>query len=205
MPEGDTKLYMQIQPLVKREILRLNRTASNLSQYRTSNIPAHRHDTINSNPVYYTDLSGVQAFLVSNTVTLSSTQILALHTTPIVLITTPGPKSFVFVEGVAGRLTYSGTAYTGTNNLEFRYTSGSGLKVCADMPAGPFLNATASAYSYSPWWVDFSRNVDSNFTPVGGDTGNNGQVVVSVPNANPATGNSSITLTVYYRIVSFNT
>ncbi len=183
----------------------MNRSAGNLSQYRNSPVQSHTHDNISSNPILYTSLQGAKAFLVSTTVILTPAQIKALHTTPAVLVQNPGPRSFIFVEGIAGRLTYSGTAYTGTNNLEFRYTNGSGLKVCADMPTAGFLNATASAYSYSPWQVDLGRNVDSNFTPVGGDTGNNGQVVVSVPTANPATGNSSIALTTYYRVISFIT
>lgn len=205
MPETESKLFRQMQPLMKREFLRLNRSAGALSQYAGAQVQSHAHDRISSNAVLYTALQGVQSFLVSTTVTLTSAQILALHTTPIVLVANPGPRSFVFVEGIAGRLTYGGTAYTGANNLEFRYTNGSGIKVCADMSATLFLNAAANTYSYSPWQVDFNRNVDSNFTPVGGDTGNNGQVVVSVPTANPATGNSTIVLTTFYRIISFIT
>jgi hypothetical protein len=205
MPESSEQFYRKIQPLVKRDILHINHKASNMSQYRGSPTSVHSHDGISTPRVLYTDLQGVDSFLASNTVTLSSVQVKALHTTPIVLIAPPSTRSFIFVDGVAGRLTYQGTAYTGTNNLEFRYTNGAGLKVCADIPATLFLNSTSSAYSYSPWQVDYNRNVDSNFTPVGGGSGFNGQVVVSVPTANPATGNSSVTLTIYYRVISFAT
>lgn len=196
MPESNTARYDQMQHLVKRDILRINASASNLSQYRVASIQAHKHDNISSNPIIYTTLSGVQNFLVSNTITLSASQILALYTTPIVLVAPPASRSFIFVEGVAGRLTYSGNVYLGTNNLEFRYTNGNGLKVAADMPGALFLNATSNTYSYSPWQVDYDRNVDSNFTPTGGGTGTNGQIVVSVSNSNPTVvGQANLTAT----------
>lgn len=164
----------------------------------------HTHNNIDSPAVPYINLSGVQFYLTANIISLSSAQVKALNTTPLVIVQNPGPRSFVFVDGIAGRLTYGGTAYTGTNNMEFRYTNATGNKVCADFTS-LFLNASANAYTYSTCQVDFDRNVDSNFTPVGGDTGNNGQIVVTVPNANPAAGNSSITLIVYYRVISFAT
>lgn len=199
------KTYNALEPFIKRDFLRYSHKQGNQQQYSSIANPNHTHNGIDSPQVSYPTLRGVKNFLVSNTITLTSAQIRALHTTPIVLVANPGKKSFVFVEGVAGRLTFGTTSYTGTNNLEFRYTDGAGLKVCADMPTVAFLNSSSSAYSYSPFVIDQNRNVDSNFTPVGGDIGNNGQIVVSVPTANPATGNSAVTLTIYYRIVSFST
>lgn len=198
-------LYKKIEPEFKQDFLRWSSKQIAQQQYRVTSIPVHTHNNVDSPPILYSTLKNVKNYLVSNTVVLNSAQIKALHTTPITLVLNPGPRSFVFVEGIAGRLTYSGTAYTGTNNLEFRYTNAAGNKVCADMPAIQFLNTTTNSYSYSPFVVDYNRNVDSNFTPTGGDTGNNGQIVVCVPTANPATGNSSVTLIVYYRVVSFIT
>lgn len=197
MPEQNSKEATRLQPLMKGEFLRLSSLSTRLSQYSIDSIPSHAHDNIGSQPIAYSNLIGVRGILVTNTVNLSSAQIKALHTTPIVLVKNPGARSFVFVEGIAGRLRFGTTAYTGANNLEFRYTDGSGLKVCEDMPALQFLKSTSSTYSYSPFNVLQGRIVDYNFTPIGGDTGNNGQVVVSVPIANPATGDSTITLVVY--------
>jgi hypothetical protein len=195
MPETDTKNFALLQPLIKREILRINNAAGNLGQYRGNQRDVHGHEGIGTPQILHRNVKGVDGILVSNTISLSSPQILALNTTPIVLVQNPGPRSFIFVDGIAGRLAYNGTAYSGTNNLEFRYTNGSGLKVCADMPS-TFLNSASSTYSYSPWQVDYDRNVDSNFTPVAGDTGNNGQVVVSVPTANPTIpGLANLTVT----------
>lgn len=208
MPENESKRFLEMQPLIKREILRMNRSASNLGQYRGANIDIHRHDDIGSPAILYTNLSGVKNFLVSNTVILSPAQVQALHSVPVVLVAPPAARSFIFVDGIAGRLTFpatGGAKYTGTNNLEFHYTNGSGLKVCADMPATIFLNSTVSTYSYSPAPIELNRTVDFNFTPTGGGTALNGQIVVSVPNANPAAGNSIVTLTVFYRVVTFVT
>lgn len=198
--------YNSIRSYVVKEISTVTQREGANSQYRLASTSNHTHNGLDAPQIPYGNILGVQGYLISLTTILSSAQVKALHTTPIVLVPPPtSTRSFIFVDGVAGRLSYAGTAYTGTNNLEFRYTSASGLKVCADMPAAVFLNATASALSYSPWQVDYSRTVDSNFTPVGGGSGPNGQIVVSVPTANPATGNSPITLIVYYRTISFST
>lgn len=193
------------QPLNQEGFYRAIHRRDNQSQYAGSSIAVHDHDNINSPPVAYTNLRGVQRYLFSATIILSPAQIKALHTTPIVLVKPPSARSFIYVDSIAGRLSFGTTPYTGTNNLEFRYTNGSGLKVCADMPATVFLDSAVSTYSYSPAPIDQGRTTDFNFTPVGGGTAKNGQIVVSVPNANPAAGNSTVTLIVYYRVISFVT
>ena len=204
MQEPSHKEYERLAPFIKREYLRLSQKEGALSQYKFTSIPTHKHDNISSAPISYTTISGVKNFLVSNTIKLSPTQILALHTTPIVLIANPGTRSFVYVDSVAARLTFGTTAYTGTNSLHFSYTNAAGLPMCGDIPAS-FINSATNAYAFVPAITDIDRNLGFEFTPVGGDIGNNGQIVVSVPNANPATGNSTITLVVYYRVIAFST
>lgn len=121
--------------------------------------------------------------------TLTSAQILALNTTAVTLI--PAYLiSTIIVEGITARLNFNTTAYTGANNLEFRYTGAAGAKVTADM-ANTFLNSSATAYSSV-------SGVEAVLTPV-----LNAPIVVVVPTANPATGNSTLDLFIKYRIVTF--
>lgn len=121
--------------------------------------------------------------------TLTSAQILTLNTTPITLITA-FLNSVIIIEGITARLNFNTTAYTGANNLEFRYTNGSGAKVTADM-ANTFLNSSSTAY-------DQVAGVATELTPV-----LNTPIVVVVPTANPATGNSTLDLFIKYRVITF--
>src|SRR3990167_37345 len=120
---------------------------------------------------------------------LTSAQILALNTTPITLIQAI-PNSFIVVEGITARLNFNTTAYTGANNLEFRYTDASGVKVTADM-INTFLNSAATAY-------DNVAGVEAELTPV-----INSPIVVRVPTANPGAGNSTLDLFIKYYVVTF--
>lgn len=174
---------------------------SELSNYASANqfgvslIPAHHHDGVDSLPIPFENLVNYKLYTALQTVTLTSADILALNTTPITLVPTFGTNSsnvglnYVYiVEGITARLYYGGTAYTGANNLEFRYTDASGAKVTADLP-NTFINSGANTFAHV-------AGITTAFTPV-----YNAPIVVRVPTANPATGNSRITLVVKYRIV----
>lgn len=197
MPNDSSKLFQQLQPAIHQDFLRMSQKREDTSQYRVGAIPAHTHNNIDSLPVNFAFLGGVKKYLVSNTLTLSSAQIKALFTTPIVLIPPPAARSVVIVHSVTARLTYGGTAYTGTHNMQFSYTDGSGTQVTDSIPAA-FINSTSSAFYHAP-------AVASSFAPIEGGSGPNGQIVVSVNTANPATGNSTITLVIHYHLVSFVT
>jgi hypothetical protein len=73
--------------------------------------------------------------------------------------------------------------------LEFRYADGTGAKVTADMST-TFLNQTTSVFNHV-------AGVTTELI-----TASNSPIVVTVPSANPGTGNSRIAFTVKYRIVS---
>lgn len=120
---------------------------------------------------------------------LTTAQILALNTTPITIV--PAYLlSLIIVEGITAKNNFNTTAYTGGNNLEFRYTGAAGAKVTADM-ASTFINSSATAY-------DHVAGVVTELTPV-----INTPIVVRVPTANPATGDGSIDLFIKYRVVTF--
>ena len=121
--------------------------------------------------------------------TLSSAQILALNSTPVTIIPTFS-QSIIIVEAITARLNFNTTAYTGSNNLEFRYTDASGTKVTADLTSA-FLNSGSTAYASV-------LGVEAQFTPV-----INTPIVVRVPTTNPATGNSTLNLLIKYRLVRF--
>lgn len=168
-------------------------TAANA--YGVSLIPYHTHNGSDSPQVAFPTITNSSLYVALATVTLTSAQILALHTTPIVLVPIVGNNSsnvginYVYiVEGITARIYYAGTAYTGANNLEFRYTDASGAKVTADLP-NTFINSSANTFAHV-------AGITTAFTPVF-----NSPIVVSVPTANPATGNSKIVLIIKYRIV----
>jgi hypothetical protein len=121
---------------------------------------------------------------------LTAAQVKALYTTPIELIKTSGTNFYNMIERVIGYLDYSGAVFTGSNNLEFRETNGSGTKVSADLSYA-FLNASADAL------VETS-GIEAQTTRLLGK-----KIVVCVPTGNPggSTATSSLTLIVFYRRV----
>lgn len=130
----------------------------------------------------------VRGGLRRNRVTLTSAQILALHTTAVALVAAPGAGKYIDVINVVGKGPASGgTAYTGANNVEIRYTDGSGAKATSDLAAA-WLNSQTSR-------VD--KATQAAVTAVA-----NAAVVAVVPTANPAAGNKPVTIEVYYRIVT---
>lgn len=147
-------------------------------------------------PIQYTDIQGSVVYAAVATITLTSAQILALNTTPIKLIPAPntlttagGIASVIIVEGITVKNTFNSIAYTGINNLEFRYTDGSGVKVTADI-ASTFINSASTAYNHV-------AGIITSFTPA-----TNAPIVVVVPTANPGAGNGNLTFLIKYRIIS---
>lgn len=165
-------------------------------QYAVTKIPVHTHTGQDSPQVQFSDLGSVNQYAVVTRLTLTPAQVKALFTTPITLVPQPGPLSVIIVDSITCRLTYAGTAYTGTHNLEFHYTDGNGQQVTDAVPAA-FINSTSSAFYHAPAYA-------SSFIPVAGNSANNGRIVAFVNTANPAVGNSPITIVCKYRIVPFN-
>lgn len=166
------------------------------NEVNLSPIPSHAHTGADSQQVEPENLVNSQLYFAVQTTMLSSTQIKLLRTTPQVIVPAVGSgttatnlNSVIIVEGITAKNLYSGTAFTGANALEFRYTDGAGTKVTADMP-NTFINNAGNTFNHV-------AGITTVFTPVV-----NAPIVVAVPTANPGAGNGSIIFVVKYRVIT---
>lgn len=120
-------------------------------------------------------------------ITLTSAQVLALFTTPVTLVAAPAAGKYISVDEVVATLNFNSVAYTGANALEIRYTDGAGAKVTGDIAAAA-LNAAATRTDKA-----IGAAVTSAVAAA--------PIVAAVPTANPAAGNSTLTIDVLYRVV----
>ena len=198
-----TELYQQLYPLFIKDIKSEIAASKERDQVKVSAVPYHTHNGVDSPQFPFSNIKWASKMLAVQYKTLTSAQIKSLFTVPITLVPAPVfantagsgtnvKNTFNQVVGIAARLTYTGTAYTGANALEFRYTNGSGAKVTADIST-TFLNSASSTYAYV-------SGVTTELVPVA-----NSPIVVFVPVGSPGTGSSNITFVVYYRVISFNT
>ncbi|HVB24111.1 MAG TPA: hypothetical protein VNG51_19390 [Ktedonobacteraceae bacterium] len=127
------------------------------------------------------------AVIKSVKVTLTSAQILALNTTPITLIAAQGANTYIEVLAATAKLDFGTVAYTGANAANITYTNGAGAAATGTLSSS-FLDSSSSAAA---------KVVPAAVTPVV-----NSPVVISVGTANPAAGDSTITLDLFYRVVT---
>lgn len=121
------------------------------------------------------------------TVAIATAAVLTLNSTPVSLIPAPGAGKVIVVDSVVAKVVFNSIAYTGANNVEIRYTDGSGVKATADITAAT-LNAASGTLFY-------------NAVGAAGVPAANAAIVAVVPSANPAAGNSPLVLNVAYRVV----
>ena len=150
----------------------------------------HSHNGMDAPKIDFSSLNNANSYIVLKSVTLTSAQLLAMFTTPITIVPAMGLNTGIIIEGITGFIRYNTATYAGANNIEIRYTNGSGAKVTADIPVA-FLNATVDTPVYVP-------PVTTAITPV-----INSPIVAFIPTANPTTGNSVINLTIKYRVVNY--
>ena len=124
--------------------------------------------------------------------TLTATQVKALNTTPLVIASAPGANKCSVVLEVFAKYVFGTTAYTGSNALEFRYTSSNGAKASSDVNANLLLSGSGTNYR-----VAKGADAAATLIPVV-----NAPIVVYVPSANPAQGDGALTLKVYYRTIA---
>lgn len=125
-------------------------------------------------------------------VTLTSAQILSLHTTPITVIAAPGANKAIHILSVQARHA-GGTAYANIaagDNLELRYTDGSG-GIAATIETTGFLDSTAALNAFG-WISDLGFLATAN------------AVVVAHLIGAIDTGNFDVLLRIRYKIVATN-
>src|SRR5882724_3362877 len=132
------------------------------------NVIPHDHSGIGSPQIDPKSLKNFRTYCAIATIFLNPAQIKALHSTPVILIPNPGLTAAIIVEGISAKILYTGTQYTGSNALEFRYTDGSGTKTTADIPSS-FIDASVTSYYHTP-------GISTAFAPI-----INTPVVVAVP------------------------
>lgn len=121
-----------------------------------------------------------------NIVNLTSAEVLALNTTPQEIVPAQGATKAVVIDKVVGYVDYNSAAYATNTTIEFRYTNGAGAKVATDMAA--LLTATADK-------VVSVGGVASEVVAVA-----NAPVVAVAATADPVTGDSPISLHVWYKV-----
>jgi len=183
--------------LEAKDVQKLIDDDNDASMFRVGPVAYHTHDGSNSSTLDPTTMDNALLYYGERRFTLTSAQILALNTTPVTVVPAVGvaqtngrKNAVIIVEGITGKLYYGSAAYTGSNNIEFRYTDASGAKVVPDMGTTTFLNSTADTYVHVP-------AISTQFIPVP-----NSPIVACVPTADPADGNSTIVLSINYRVVS---
>lgn len=122
--------------------------------------------------------------------TLTAAQVKALFTTPITLITAPGSGIAIVVNRITFTATYVSATYAGSNALEFRYTDASGSKVTADIAASTLNFSSGTKFSTV-------AGVVTELIPIA-----NAALVVRIPTANPTVGDSPVSLTIDYSLVT---
>lgn len=122
-------------------------------------------------------------------VTVTTGQILALFTTPKVLVTAPGAGFVTIVDSIYATLTYGTATYSAdAAGFSVRYTNGAGANVGATLTEGFVESASSSLQSV--------RAAATALTPVA-----NAAIVLFADNANPTVGDSAIKVRTYYRVV----
>lgn len=120
--------------------------------------------------------------------TVLTANVLTMFTTPIAIVPAAAAGTANVVDRIIASIDYNSIAYATNTTLEFRYTNGSGTKVTADITA--LLTATADT-------VITVGGIEAALvaTPAA-------PVVAVVATGDPTAGNSPISITAVYRVVT---
>ncbi len=121
-------------------------------------------------------------------ITLTSSEILALNTTPVTLIASPGINKTIELVSVTDKLIFNTTAYAGHQTLIVTTATASGPQVVCTV-----LNENANCKHLAPVTTP---GATTQIIP-------NQPLIATTQSGNPTTGDSSIELHIYYRIVDY--
>lgn len=139
---------------------------------------------------------GTAERIVSQEVTITTAQLLALFTTPIELVPAPRTGNALIFEGAILMLDYNSVAYDGigaTEDLAISYTNAAGLEV-GEIETTGFLDQASDQSRYCRPAATASG--DTSFTAVEAAA-----LVIHMLIGNIATGNSPLRVKIYYRVV----
>lgn len=142
---------------------------------------------------------GTAERIVSQQVTITSAQLLALNATPITLVPAPAAGNALIFEGAILMLDWNAAAYAGIaagEDLSIKYTGAAGLEV-GQVEATGFLDAVADAFRYCR--PHGAASGDSGITPVAA-----APLVLHMLTGEIITGDSPLHVKTYYRVVPLN-
>lgn len=128
--------------------------------------------------------SGASSQVYTTKVTLSSAQILALNSSPIILVGAPGSGKIIQPISISTRLRFNTTAYIVAGVVEIKNPTGTNLVT----PNTGLLTATTTKI-YST-------------TPLAGELISNEGLQISATVASPTTGDSALDVYVTYQITT---
>lgn len=124
----------------------------------------------------------------SATTTISSAQILALHTTPITLVAAQGASTAIVPISMTVEYLYSTAAYATDNTLIFTYGGGTWITI------GSGIAGTSNVF--------YLRNAQVNAGVSGSNAYSNSAFSVTTPTSNPTAGSGTLKITVLYSVVN---
>ena len=132
---------------------------------------------------------GGSSDIISTSVTLTPSQILNLYSNPQVLVPTPGSNKGIQVVSAAAFLDYNSTPYS-TSAQDIQIISRNSLNKQGATKAGDLLTSTQDTI------IIFDLGV--------GGVGINEDLLVSLNNSNPTSGDSSIRIFLSYKIIDIS-
>jgi len=128
---------------------------------------------------------------LSATINVSSAQILALNTTPIVVVGAPGAGKIIEVISATAYITFNSAGYTGSTNIDLE-CQGAGIR--------QFTNAAiiGTTVTKGSQFLRETSAIGATITQLV----DNAALILIQPTSDPVNGDSGMTLSVNYRIVN---